>query len=299
MVEIPDSLCIGCMYIKIFTKILPMRFSQGGLTFYVYPAKAALSLRLEVRLKGYPQLFADGAKLRKGFLVGGDTVHQLFGHGFLLFFAVGIDPVVTVGLGAFPQLLQQGGHAGLDLLLVAEHAVIDGPEAEGRIGVAAVADMGRGGAAGENGGAQLHKDAQTVALVGAGQFFAAAQRENAAAQLADDGGLVGSVLSYNPHFIVSEVNLFNENLGFPAFAHAKKPFKKNLLRAMTALGTGRAETIFIGDQIYTDVWAARNAGIRAILVPPINDKRDIFTKFKRLLERGVLRKYYKRSKRFK
>ena len=95
------------------------------------------------------------------------------------------------------------------------------------------------------------------------------------------------------------VRLFNEKLNFPAYPHAKKPFKKNLLRAMSDLGTGSAETIFIGDQIYTDVWAARNAGIRAILVPPIKDKRDIFTKFKRLLERGILRKYHKRSERYK
>lgn len=91
------------------------------------------------------------------------------------------------------------------------------------------------------------------------------------------------------------VGIFNENLRFPAYPHAKKPFKKNLLRAMKDIGTTKSETIFMGDQIYTDVWAARSAGIRAILVPPINDKKDPFTKFKRFLERGILRKYYKRN----
>ena len=53
----------------------------------------------------------------------------------------------------------------------------------------------------------------------------------------------------------------------------------------------KENTIFIGDQILTDVCAAHNAGIRAILVPPINDKKDLFTKFKRLLERPIQRKY--------
>jgi predicted HAD superfamily phosphohydrolase YqeG len=83
----------------------------------------------------------------------------------------------------------------------------------------------------------------------------------------------------------------------PAYAKAGKPFKKNLLRAMKDIETDREHTIFIGDQILTDVWAAHNAGIRAILVPPINDKKDLLTKFKRLLERPILRKYEKGNKK--
>ena len=90
------------------------------------------------------------------------------------------------------------------------------------------------------------------------------------------------------------VNLFNKDIGMPAIAKAKKPFKKNVLRAMEMLSAERENTIFIGDQILTDVLAAHNAGIRAILVPPINDRRDLFTKFKRLLEKPFIRKYEKR-----
>jgi predicted HAD superfamily phosphohydrolase YqeG len=91
------------------------------------------------------------------------------------------------------------------------------------------------------------------------------------------------------------VNLFNKDIGMPAIAKAKKPFKKNVLRAMSMLGAERDNTIFIGDQILTDVLAAHNAGIRAILVPPINDRRGPFTKFKRLLERPFIKKYEKRA----
>ena len=89
------------------------------------------------------------------------------------------------------------------------------------------------------------------------------------------------------------IERFNEKLGFPAYYKAGKPFKKNVLRAMKDMGTDKKNTILIGDQIFTDVWAAHNAGIRAILVPPIKDKRDLLTRFKRLLERPVLKKYYK------
>lgn len=91
------------------------------------------------------------------------------------------------------------------------------------------------------------------------------------------------------------VNLFNKDIGMPAIARAKKPFKKNVLRAMEMLSAERENTIFIGDQILTDVLAAHNAGIRAILVPPINDRRDPFTRFKRLLEKPFIRKYEKRA----
>ena len=89
------------------------------------------------------------------------------------------------------------------------------------------------------------------------------------------------------------IERFNEKLRFPAYYKAGKPFKKNVLRAMKDMGTDKKNTILIGDQIFTDVWAAHNAGIRAILVPPIKDKRDLLTRFKRLLERPVLKKYYK------
>ena len=51
----------------------------------------------------------------------------------------------------------------------------------------------------------------------------------------------------------------------------------------------------MGDQIFTDVWAAHNAGIPAILVPPINDRKDVLTKFKRLLEKPILRIYKKKN----
>ena len=50
------------------------------------------------------------------------------------------------------------------------------------------------------------------------------------------------------------------------------------------------------DQIFTDVWAGRNVGIRCIVVPPIKDKTDGFTRFKRLLERPILRYYRKHHK---
>lgn len=105
-------------------------------------------------------------------------------------------------------------------------------------------------------------------------------------------GISAAIVSNNGR---ERVELFNKEIGLPAYFKAKKPFKKNILRAMADMNTSPETTVLMGDQVFTDVWAAHNAGIRAILVPPIKDKRDLFTKFKRLLERPIIKKYEKRK----
>ncbi len=107
-----------------------------------------------------------------------------------------------------------------------------------------------------------------------------------------EAGISAAIASNNGS---KRVERFNKELGLPAYFKAKKPFKKNVLNALRDMGVEPSEAILMGDQVFTDVWAARNAGIRAILVPPINDKRDVFTKFKRLLEKPILKKYEKRK----
>ena len=91
----------------------------------------------------------------------------------------------------------------------------------------------------------------------------------------------------------ARVDLFNKDIGMPAFSRAGKPFPSKLKKAMELIGTNKENTIFMGDQILTDVWAAHNAGIRAILVPPINDRRDLLTRVKRILEKPIQKKYDK------
>ena len=86
---------------------------------------------------------------------------------------------------------------------------------------------------------------------------------------------------------------FNASLGYPAFYDSFKPRKKNMLKAMRAMGADIAHTANIGDQIFTDTWAGRRLGIKTFLVPPIKDKRDPFTRFKRLCEKPFIKAYYK------
>lgn len=103
-------------------------------------------------------------------------------------------------------------------------------------------------------------------------------------------GIRTAIVSNNDE---TRVETFNRRMGMPAYSKAKKPYATAVRAAMREMETAPDETVFIGDQIFTDVWAAHNAGIRAVLVPPIRDKRDLLTRFKRLLERPILRRYDK------
>ncbi len=87
------------------------------------------------------------------------------------------------------------------------------------------------------------------------------------------------------------VELFSRGLGIPAFWDCRKPSRRFIRTAMEALGADPASTVYLGDQIFTDVYAAKRSGIRAIKLPPIRDKKTLFFRIKRLLERPVMRRY--------
>ena len=74
-----------------------------------------------------------------------------------------------------------------------------------------------------------------------------------------------------------------------------KPSVKGYLKAMELMGTDRETTIFVGDQLFTDVYGANRAGICSYLVKPIQPKEEIQIVLKRYPERAVLY-FYKRSK---
>ena len=72
---------------------------------------------------------------------------------------------------------------------------------------------------------------------------------------------------------------------------------KNYQKAMELMGTDLDTTIFVGDQLFTDVWGAKRTGIRNILVKPIHPKEEIQIVLKRYLEKIVLWTY-RRDKKY-
>ena len=62
---------------------------------------------------------------------------------------------------------------------------------------------------------------------------------------------------------------FAEKLGIPYQGHSGKPKRAGYLRAMERMGCTGPETVMVGDQIFTDILGANNAGVVPLLVEPI------------------------------
>ncbi len=94
------------------------------------------------------------------------------------------------------------------------------------------------------------------------------------------------------------VKPFCDTVGTPYLYKANKPFPGSYRKAMERMGTTEKTTLFIGDQLFTDIWGAKRTGIRTFLVRPIHPKEEIQIVLKRFLEKIVLYFYEKeRGKR--
>ena len=71
--------------------------------------------------------------------------------------------------------------------------------------------------------------------------------------------------------------------------------RKNYYYAMALMRTDLDNTIFIGDQLFTDVYGANRTGLHSILVTPMNPKEEIQIVLKRYLEKIVLWQYRKKK----
>ncbi len=94
---------------------------------------------------------------------------------------------------------------------------------------------------------------------------------------------------------IDRVSSFNSQIQVFFIENAHKPSKKGYLKAMEMMGTDAGNTISIGDQIFTDVYGARRAGIRSILVGQIDRREEIQIVLKRVLEKIVLFFYKKQG----
>ena len=85
--------------------------------------------------------------------------------------------------------------------------------------------------------------------------------------------------------------MFNEPIQVDYVYNAHKPSTKNYRKAMEIMGTDETNSVFIGDQLFTDVWGARRCGIYSSLVQPIARHEEIQIVLKRYLEKIVLASY--------
>lgn len=84
--------------------------------------------------------------------------------------------------------------------------------------------------------------------------------------------------------------------GVPFLYRAHKPSARALDLALCALCLQPTESALLGDQLYTDVGAARRAGMQALLVDPIKGKRrHVFVDLRRRLWEKDIRKSFKKG----
>ncbi len=90
------------------------------------------------------------------------------------------------------------------------------------------------------------------------------------------------------------VKMFNDAVKVSYIYKAGKPGRAGYQKAMELMETTTETTFFVGDQLFTDVWGAKRAGIKNFLTKPIHPKEEIQIVLKRYLEKIVLY-FYKRS----
>lgn len=77
-------------------------------------------------------------------------------------------------------------------------------------------------------------------------------------------------------------------LGIPVVGWALKPVPIGFWRAMAIMGTDRATTALVGDQLFTDVLGGNLLGLRTILVDPLSPHEFPTTRLVRRIE-GLIR----------
>jgi len=90
---------------------------------------------------------------------------------------------------------------------------------------------------------------------------------------------------------LERVKKFNDCFGYYAQHNAGKPSSRCVRGCITHMKLNREEVLFVGDQIFTDCLSAHRAGVRCIIVKPIQPKENLFFNFKRTLEKPFITIY--------
>lgn len=113
-------------------------------------------------------------------------------------------------------------------------------------------------------------------------------------QMVQEIGFKTCIISNNHE---PRIKPFAKAVGSAYIFDAGKPSKKGYQKGMKLCGGTTDNTLFMGDQLFTDIWGANRAGIKSILVKPIKKDYEIQIRLKRLAERIVLPFYLRYSKR--
>lgn len=100
-----------------------------------------------------------------------------------------------------------------------------------------------------------------------------------------DAGIEVTVVSNNSQ---QRVECFCKPLGIGYISAARKPTNRAFLQAVRQMNVTIAETVVVGDQLFTDVLGGNRLGFHTILVVPVAPTDGFWTRFNRQLERVAL-----------
>ena len=89
-------------------------------------------------------------------------------------------------------------------------------------------------------------------------------------------------------YTIDYADLYRKGYRGVIFENAHKPSVKNYQEACRRMGIKEEQAVFVGDQLFTDVYGAKRTGLYNILTEPINPKEEIQIVLKRYLEHIVL-----------
>lgn len=101
------------------------------------------------------------------------------------------------------------------------------------------------------------------------------------------------LISNNNHKRLSK---FCDPCSLRFLSNANKPGSKRLTKYLFNNKINKDECVFIGDQLLTDMWCAKKANIRCILVDPLQKKESIKTFFNRKIDKKLRKKYLMQGK---
>ena len=103
-------------------------------------------------------------------------------------------------------------------------------------------------------------------------------------------GITPVIISNNKY---KRVSGYANLLGVECLASARKPFSKRLKGEILKRGLSNDDVMLVGDQMMTDVLAAKGAGIRVVLTEKLVKEDQWTTHINRLFDRPI-RKYHKK-----
>lgn len=117
-----------------------------------------------------------------------------------------------------------------------------------------------------------------------------ADRDERATKILDELQKLGYRVGLISNNDAKRIRRFLKNLHLPFVAKAGKPRRNGFEALIQHLGLSKHQVLFVGDQLFTDIWGANRAGLYSILVQPIDLDEPLQIRCKRKLERWIMPK---------